>query len=113
MEGGSFLDVVVGEGAALLQRLPGAQDHLHLVVVAVAEKLAFVAGRLVQTLDDDVQHRVGGQHLQCLLFIEQGVHEDLHPASLKDTYFDVEVYQSVGLHEWSALAEILESTDQL
>ena len=113
MEGGSFLDVVVGEGAALLQRLPGSQDHLHLVVVAVAEKLAFVAGRLVKTLDDDVQHRVGGRHLQCLLVIEQVVHEDLHPASLKDTCHDVEVYQSVVLHEWSALAEILESTDQL
>ena len=49
MEGGSFLDVVVGEGASLLQRLPGSQNHLHLVVVAVAEKLAFVAGRLVKT----------------------------------------------------------------
>ena len=83
------------------------------LVVVIAKKLALVAERIVKTLDDDVQHRVGGRHLQCLLVIEQVVHEDLHPASLKDTCFDVEVYQSVVLNEWSALAEILESTDQL
>ena len=73
MEGGLLLDVVVGEGPAVLELLPSKDQPL------------LVRGNplLVLDLRLHILNGVGGLHLQGDGLASEGLHEDLHLGFLR------------------------------
>ena len=69
MEGGLLLDVVVSQGAAVLELLAGEDEALLIRGDAL----------LVLDLSLDVLDGVVGLHLEGNGLARQGLHEDLHP----------------------------------
>ena len=97
MEGGLFLDVVVGEGAAIFQLLASEDQPL----------LIWGNAFLVLDLGLDVLDGVAGLHLEGDGLTGEGLDEDLHSSSETEHEVEGGLLLDVVVRESAAILELL------
>ncbi len=102
MEGGFLLDVVVGEGSAILELLSSEDESL----------LIWRDSLLVLDLGLDILNGVGWLNLEGDSLSSEGLDEDLHTSSESENEMEGGFLLDVVVGEGSAVLELLSSEDE-
>ena len=102
MEGGFLLNVVIGEGPAILELLPGKDEPL----------LVWGDPLLVLDLGLDVLDGIGRLNLESDGLAGQGLNEDLHTTAETQDEMQSGFLLNVVIRKGSAIFQLLSSKDQ-
>ena len=102
MEGGLFLDVVVGESAAIFQLLTSKDETL----------LVWRDALFVLDFGLDILNRITGLNLQGDCLACEGFHKDLHTSSQTEHKMEGGLFLDVVVGESAAVFQLLTSKDE-